>query len=189
MKKFLIIGRTGVGKSSFINTTFGVPLAKTDRFERCTTLVEYYCRNTAFGELTLIDTPGMAEEDYWRDTQYLKMIKDKVNLRNLDYMIYMSRLDETRFRPEEKNILYRINQELGILIWSNAVLILTFAASVEKNSFDRLAERRIQDISDYIKSLDRQLYSFNFKSISFCDNVISNWAIDCVSSSYYLNNL
>jgi predicted GTPase len=33
MRQFLIVGRTGVGKSSFINSTFGAYIAKTSDFE------------------------------------------------------------------------------------------------------------------------------------------------------------
>jgi predicted GTPase len=46
MRTFLIIGQTGVGKSSFINATFGEKTAEISEFEACTKLIEYYPRQT-----------------------------------------------------------------------------------------------------------------------------------------------
>ncbi|MEW6492750.1 MAG: GTPase [Cyanobacteriota bacterium] len=49
MRKFLLVGRTGVGKSSFVNATFGEYIAETSEFEACTKFVEHHAYNTPLG--------------------------------------------------------------------------------------------------------------------------------------------
>ena len=42
MRKYLLVGRTGVGKSSFINSVFGQYIAETAEYEACTRVLEHY---------------------------------------------------------------------------------------------------------------------------------------------------
>jgi len=152
MRKYLLVGRTGMGKSSFINTTFGKYIAETAEYEACTKIVEHYAYNSPLGSISLIDTPGLAEDDSLTDERYLSMVRSKVNLNEIYSLLYITRLDDTRFRPDEKRSLKLLTEKLGSNIWNNAILVLTFAASVPSYKRDETANVRIGQIEKFLKA-------------------------------------
>ncbi len=182
MKTFLLTGRSGMGKSSFINTTFGIRVP-TDDFEACTRVVEMYGRDTPFGEVRLFDSPGLAEKDGRHDQLYLGMIQEAIKGVHLDAMIYVTRLDETRFRPEEKTTLERLTAHLGSRTWERSWLVLTHAASVPKERFDAQLEHRMRDIRGCLVEATSAPGCGprfgNFRKILVVDNVVFNWSEDC----------
>lgn len=184
MRKFLLVGRTGVGKSSFVNTTFGTYIAETSEFEACTKLVEHHAYNTPFGDVCLIDTPGLAEDDEACDEAYLSLVRAKVDLNQIYATIYISRLNETRFRPDEKRTLRLLTNRLGASIWNHSILALTFAASVPREQCEEAASRRIEQIEDFINSLTRYKgISLQFRGFQDCwlvDSIVDNWTSDAV---------
>ena len=177
MQRFLLIGRTGVGKSSYINAAFGVPIARTNRFEACTKIVEHHQQGTPWGNLCLIDTPGMAENDADVDRAYLELIKRDVDIKTLKSSIYLTRLDETRFRPDEKSAILRITDVLGHNIWCKSILVLTFAANVPQMQRQERVYRRINDLQEFLQMYVP--YTWNgFDSIFLVDNIVPNWSAD-----------
>jgi predicted GTPase len=102
MRKFLLVGRTGVGKSSFINAAFGSYIAETSEYEACTKIVEHYAYKTPLGDVSLIDTPGLAEDDEACDEAYLSLVRAKVNLAQIYATIYVSRLERNSFSSRRK---------------------------------------------------------------------------------------
>lgn len=182
MKQFLVVGRTGVGKSSFINSVFGQYIAETSEYEACTKMVEYHAYGTSFGDIHLIDTPGFAEEDEATDLRYLSLIRESVDIRAVHSTIYVTRLDETRFRPDEKRTLRLLTQNLGMSIWRNAILVFTFSASVPKNRLDEIFTVRANQIENFLQSLDTnpildQRFD-EFKSCWLIDNEVYEWTFD-----------
>jgi GTPase Era involved in 16S rRNA processing len=174
MRKYLLVGRTGVGKSSFINSVFGEYIAETAEYEACTRVIEHYVYNSPWGDVCLIDTPGLAEDDIECDNKYLGLIKQKVNLKQTFATFYISRLDDTRFRPDEKRTLSRLTEHLGSQIWSRTILILTFAASVPSHRRDEATKQRYEDIRNYLRQITYNQY-YNFYDCGLIDNVIEDW--------------
>lgn len=177
--RYLLLGRTGVGKSSFVNSTFGVSLARISAFEACTKVVEYYARETPWGDLCIIDTPGLAEDSIEQDLAYLKLINRSVNLFELNGVFYVSRLDQTRTPPDERRTIKLITKQLGRGIWERVWLILTFAASVSvidrRKQTDSRTHAIYVAINDAISEYDG-LYGFEgFESILLIDNVVYEW--------------
>ncbi len=176
MKTFLAIGQTGVGKSSFINSTFGVSLAKTSDYEACTRVVEHYTYSTQLGNLRIVDTPGLGESTQAVDISYLNMIKDYVNYNHVDYYLYITPLNETRFRSTEISTLTLINQFLHDKIWQSAWLILTFAGKVPDNRKTETIDVRAGDIYRLVSSFHHFPYYFNgFNKVLVIDNCDPNW--------------
>lgn len=172
MFRFLLVGQTGVGKSSFINSTFGLNVAETAEFEACTKYSKQYANNTKFGDICLIDTPGLGESNFELDLKYLRHIK-KNNILKEFTTIYITPLNETRFRPSEKNTIRLLTQELGSSIWIDAWLVFTFAASVDKEKRDVTCNTRIKHIYEYLYSINEK---FNgFKQIYLIDNINNDW--------------
>ena len=182
MRKFLLVGRTGVGKSSFINAAFGSYIAETSEYEACTKIVEHYAYKTPLGDVSLIDTPGLAEDDEACDEAYLSLVRAKVNLAQTYATIYVIRLNETRFRPDEKRTLRLLTNRLGASIWNPSILVLTFAASIPNNQLEIVAEKRSQPIFEFIQNLTKEQdidKKFQgFEQTWLVDNIVENWASD-----------
>ena len=184
MSRFLIVGQTGVGKSSFVNAVFGVECAKTSEFEACTKLVEHYVYNSPFGKVTLIDTPGLSEDNFELDRIYLKMVKKCIKSEPIDTILYLSSLAERRFRSSEMSSLDLITRELGKSIWKNTWLILTFAASVRSDRLNETCDKRVEQIANYITQLTIRKKKggskFNgFSEIILIDNIVPDWSPNC----------
>ena len=182
MRKFLLVGRTGVGKSSFINAAFGSYIAETSEYEACTKIVEHYAYKTPLGDVSLIDTPGLAEDDEACDEAYLSLVRAKVNLAQIYATIYVSRLNETRFRPDEKRTLRLLTNRLGASIRNRSILVLTFAASVPNDQREIFAEKRSQQIFDFLQIITReqdidQIFQ-GFDQAWLVDNIVDNWTSD-----------
>jgi len=182
MRKFLLVGRTGVGKSSFINAAFGSYIAETSEYEACTKIVEHYAYKTPLGDVSLIDTPGLAEDDEACDEAYLSLVRAKVNLAQIYATIYVSRLNETRFRPDEKRTLRLLTNRLGASIWNRSILVLTFAASIPNHQLEIVAEKRSQQIFEFIQNLTKeQDIDKIFQGLEqtwLVDNIVENWTSD-----------
>jgi len=192
MKKFLLVGRTGVGKSSFINTTFGCNVAATSEFEACTKVVQYHANNTQWGDVCLIDTPGLAEDTMDIDIAYLKMVKREVNFNELQASLYVTRLDDTRFRPDEKRTLQLLTTHLSSSIWDRSILVLTFAASLPYQKRNDAISIRISSIENYLEQITKLEPNSKFRSFKDCwltDNVVTNWTTEGVTALSLLTKL
>lgn len=192
MRRFLVAGQTGVGKSSFINATFGLHLAKTSKFEPCTKVVEHYAYGTPFGNVCLIDTPGLSEETEDIDKAYLQQISSAIAEQRIDITLYLSRLNDNRFRPSEKKALILLTNELGSDIWNNAWLVLTFAASVPTYELSEAYKHKVSHIDSFLKQitlLAARVSSFQgFKKVILMDNIVRNWTATAVPISSILVN-
>jgi GTPase Era involved in 16S rRNA processing len=180
MRNFLIVGRTGVGKSSFINSVVGKSIAETSKYEACTKIIRHYDHTSPLGDICLIDTPGLAEDDIECDKKYLDLIINSVDLNTIDTLIYVSRLDETRFRPEEKRTIILLTEKLGTFIWNKAWLVFTFAASVPNENRDIVSKTRKVQIEEFIKAITLE-YDLDppfqgFKVKLRVDNNSRNWS-------------
>ncbi|MEC4816395.1 MAG: GTPase [Scytonema sp. PMC 1069.18] len=181
MRQFLLVGQTGVGKSSFINATFGNYIAETSEFEACTKFVEHYAYKTPIGDVCLIDTPGLAEDDEACDEAYLSIVRNKVDLSQIYATIYVSRLDERRFRPNEKQTLRLLTKHLGVSIWNRSILVFTFAASLPEKQRGEVARQRAKQIVDYLQILtkergaDQPLFT-SFQHYWMVDNIVNHWS-------------
>lgn len=183
MKHFVLAGRTGVGKSSFVNTAFGGQLAKVDRYEACTKMVDYYARTTEYGDICLIDTPGLAEGNGEHDVTYLSMVKDRIKDLSIDAFIYVTPLHETRFRSEEQEALARITQVLGPAIWSSSWLVFTFAASVPDGDRTRAVDEHLHHFHSLLARIARPggfLGGYRgFRNVLLVDNKAPRWNATC----------
>lgn len=177
MRRFLLVGKSGVGRSSFVNATFGVSLAAWSQYEPCTQVVESYARGTAWGDVVLIDTPGFADQNSARDAMYLRMIRDKVRLADVYALLFFSRLDETRLRGDEKEAIQLAFEGLGSEAWTRAWLVFTFAAMVPTAECDARAEVRQRQLEDWLREISRRIGGRfeRFQRTILVDNVVFNW--------------
>lgn len=124
---FLLVGRTGVGKSSTVNSLMGMQIAKVGDWEPTTFSVESY-ESEAFGiRFEVIDTPGLCDdiEEAGNDDKYLDLIRNKI--KTFDCMWFVTRLNETRVTADEKRGIQLISEAFGKDVWKHAVIVFTFA--------------------------------------------------------------
>lgn len=188
MRTFLLVGQTGVGKSSFINATFGLPLATIAEFQACTKKVAMYAYGTPSGNVRLIDTPGLAEANKNLDLAYLRKIKNSKEFEKADTTLYLSPLHETRLRSSEIDTLTLLTSELGSQIWKNAWLVLTFAALVSYEKRNEACTARLNQITNCIAEITSFSEPFSgFKNGIMVDNITDNWMPNTVTIDSLLN--
>lgn len=147
---FLLAGRTGVGKSSTINSLIGKEVAPVGDYEATTMSVETYDSDVDGIKFTVIDTPGLCDdlEEVDNDDKYLGMIKNKIN--NFDCLWFVTRLDETRVSSDEKRGIKMISEALGADAWKHSIIVFTFACNVGQDKFKEALSKRAELIKKEI---------------------------------------
>ena len=132
LPEFLLVGRSNVGKSSFINTLINRKnLARISSIPGKTQTINFYLVNESF---YLVDVPGYG---FARVSQKLKnkfglMIEDYLKERNSLKMVYM--LIDFRHRPTEDDLLmYNYLKYYNIPV----TIIATKSDKVSKNNYDK----------------------------------------------------
>ena len=164
-----------MGKSSFINSVLGEARADTHDFEPCTPKPASFEAAVSSGKIRLIDTPGLGVDEN-QDKGYLETL-GSIDLTEIHGILYVSRLDETRFRPEEKKVLDALVRLTGYSSWLNARLVLTFAAKCPLDELWQRVDQRQQQIEGYMR---RRLSHrrFRFLDVYPIDNLEEDWHPD-----------
>jgi GTP1/Obg family GTP-binding protein len=150
---FVLAGRTGVGKSSTVNSLLGRQDAKVGKFEATTMSVETYNHEINGINITIVDTPGLCDDlEESNDQEYLNMMKSKI--KNMVSMWFVSRLDETRVSRDEKQGIKLISKAFGKQAWDCSVIVFTFANSIPTSEYKEAVDKRTelirQEIAKYV---------------------------------------
>ena len=162
---FVLVGRTGVGKSSTVNTLMGQSIAEVGDWEPTTMEVKSYDSN-AFGvSFTVIDTPGLCDdlEEKGNDAVYLNLIRSKAQ--KFDCLWFVSRLDETRVTSDEKRGIKLIGEAFGEQVWKHTIIVFTWANSVNPDKFKLAVEKRTELIRNEIAKYTDKNISLDVPSV------------------------
>ena len=147
---FLLTGRTGMGKSSTINTLLGEPVAPVGDYEPTTMSVESYEARIAGIACTIMDTPGLCDDlpEQGKDAEYLERIRKGIT--QVDCVWFVTRLDETRVSGDEKRGIQMLSKALGPGVWDHAIIVFTFAGKVPPERFKEALSHRTRLIREEI---------------------------------------
>lgn len=130
----LVCGRSGVGKSSLVNSLIGRDVCKVfdpglevedDCLSPCTKLTERNLLTLRNGiQILIYDSPGL-QNGTDDDEAYLEDMYSKCN--DVDLVLYCLDMTEPHFRKEETHAIGMISQKFGPAIWMRCVLVLTKA--------------------------------------------------------------
>lgn len=190
---YILFGRTGVGKSSLINTISGKPLASTNAFQACTSSVEKYQFSRPSGQYIFYDSPGLFEdEDDETDLNYLRSISGllinellPLGLDSAASIVLVTRLHSSRLRSEDYGVYDYFCRLLNQFPRLKPIQIFTFADVTAPSFFDDLLRARARSsvVCDYQFSLSEftDWVSPVFKEFYAVDNLQNLW----ISSSNY----
>ena len=139
-----MVGRTGVGKASTVNSLMGKTIAVVGDYEPCTMDITKYENELNGINFTIIDTPGLCDdlEEFGNDYEYLERMRSDVS--QVDSMWFVSRLDETRVTNDEKRGIKLISEAFNSKIWEQAVIIFTFAGAKNASDYPIALEKRTE---------------------------------------------
>lgn len=131
----LLAGRTGVGKSSTINSLLGAEVAPVGKFTATTMEVKSYPHTHGGLQFDIIDTPGLCDDlpEEGNDQRYLEDIREAAE--QTDCLLFVTELDATRISSDERRGIKMLTEALGPSVWENALIVFTRADKVDAKDY------------------------------------------------------
>lgn len=130
--KILVLGKTGVGKSSTINSVLGESKVNTDAFRPATDRVQEIVGNVNGIRISFIDTPGLLPSSTNSDRinrKILHSVKRFVRKSCPDVILYFERLDLISIGNHDFPLLKLITEVLGPAIWFSTNIVMTHSSA------------------------------------------------------------
>ena len=126
---YLVVGKTGVGKTSLINSVAGEIVAEEgDDLDIGTFTIEsHQVTHESSGTTCTIrfwDTPGLFDMTK-RSDSYVDKIRDKYE--HCDVVLYCTDMTDTRVTQQDKRTIDTFTEPLGVAFWKRSIFVLTFA--------------------------------------------------------------
>ena len=139
--KILVCGKTGIGKSSLLNTLIGQELFEIggpgviDEFTSSTVTQHVTPAYASMQNvlLEIFDSPGL-QDDTGNDEQYLADMHKKCE--NVNLVLYCIDMSITRWTNQDLMATRLLTEKFGVEFWKKAVLVLTKANTVKPGSPD-----------------------------------------------------
>lgn len=156
----MVIGKSGVGKTTTINSIFDEVKLPTDAFLLGTKKVQEVVGMVQGIKVRVIDTPGLflSSLDQHRNEKILHSVKKFIKKSPPDIVLYFDRLDMQSRDFGDAPLLQTITNIFGASIWFNAIVVLTHAASAPPDgpngsplSYDMFVTQRTHVVQQAIR--------------------------------------
>lgn len=130
--RVLVLGKTGVGKSSTINSIFDETKVMTDAFYPATDSVQEIVGTFNGIKVSFIDTPGLLPSSAGtvrKNRKILYKVKKFLKKHPPDMVLYFERLDLINNGYSDFPLLKLITKVFGSAIWFNTILVMTHSYS------------------------------------------------------------
>ena len=151
----VVVGKTGVGKSSLVNQFLGTD-AETEKAEvaeglapKTTAVKGYVCVINNGATLHLYDSPGFEPKKHWDGVKAIKQPfsgKDKLKP---DLLFFCVRMDSAP-QKEDYDAMTSVSKAFGPKVWSNAVIVLTRANQLHTERFNPCYKDMEKYLNDHL---------------------------------------
>jgi len=156
----LLVGRTGTGKSSTINSLLGREVAAVGGLIPVTNKIQCFDCPINDAVIRLYDTPGLCDSaDMSNDDAYIASIK--ATLPSIDLVLFITPLNETRVSRDERVALRSLSAAIGKHLWENMIVVFTFACSSLPGDslYADFVEERVKAFRNFVTELSAEKVS------------------------------
>ena len=162
--RIFVFGKTGVGKSSLINTLLGIERAEEGAGiysqtksvgsyteQRSISTVQFAINDV---EVTIWDSPGL-RDPFTDEKETIEAIQK--NCEDVDIFIYCTPLNQTRIGQDDFDSILVLSKSLANdNIWDKAIIALTFANEIRlppssRDSIEEYFRKRVSDWSEALR--------------------------------------
>jgi predicted GTPase len=147
----LFFGKTGVGKTTLLNTLFNLNWP-TDNAKACTSELRFAVHKCAYRDLLVVDIPGIAESEE-ADKLYNNIYIDALS--KAGHIIWVFQADSRVYRPDQIALLkYQMHFQKDVKI----TLCLNQIDRIGEENWDNHANTPSKDQMAYIKEKINDIY-------------------------------
>lgn len=148
----LTYGKTGVGKSSLINSLFERQLARECEYETCTHRTQKYSKVIDKVKINLWDMPGLYDATKKNDDTLRQLKK----IKKVDVILVCINIAERRIRSDDIGAIKKLINSFEKSLLDHVILVFTFANTIDnKNKLNDLYFNKKAHIIKQIPALTK----------------------------------